>query len=119
MATTMTFDAEALRRSVEERDAEAMLGLYADDAELTFVDRRDQPSHPKVIRGRAEIGEFLDDLCGRDMSHHVDRLVVGDDSAAYLETCVYPDGTRVLSASVLDLDHGRITKHTGVQAWDE
>jgi ketosteroid isomerase-like protein len=119
MTTTMRFDAEALRRSVEERDSEAMLGLYAEDAELTFVDRRDQPSKPMMIHGREAIGEFFDDICGRDMSHHVDRVVVGDDSAAYLETCVYPDGTRVLSASVLDLDHGLITKHTGVQAWDE
>jgi hypothetical protein len=120
MSTMTKFDAEKLRRSMEERDGESLLTLYADGAEFTLADRRDQPSKPRTVRGRAAIGELFDDICGRDMTHHIDRLVVGDDNAAYLETCVYPDGTRVLSAMVLDLDdRGLITRQTGVQAWDE
>ena len=63
--TGAKFDAGALRRGIEERDAATLLGLYAVDAELQVVDRNDQPSHPKIIRGRDAIGEYFADVCGR------------------------------------------------------
>jgi ketosteroid isomerase-like protein len=118
-STSQAFDAEALRRSIEERDAATLLGLYAEDAELHVVDRTDQPSHPKIIRGRAAIGEYYADVCGRDMTHKIERLVVGDDGAAFVQACQYPSGARVLCAAVLDLKDGLITRLSGVQAWDE
>ncbi len=118
-STSQSFDAEMLRRSIEERDAATMLGLYAEDAELHVVDRHDQPSHPKIIRGRAAIGEYLADVCGRDMTHKIERLVVGDDGAAFVQACQYPSGARVRCAAVLDLKDGLITRQSGVQAWDE
>jgi hypothetical protein len=118
-STSQAFDAEALRRSIEERDAATLLGLYAEDAELHVVDRTDQPSHPKIIRGRAVIGEYYADVCGRDMTHKIERLVVGDDGAAFVQACQYPSGARVLCAAVLDLKDGLITRQSGVQAWDE
>jgi hypothetical protein len=46
--SSQSFDAEALRRGIEERDATTLLGLYAEDAELHVTDRNDQPSHPKI-----------------------------------------------------------------------
>ena len=117
--TGQSFDAEALRRGIEERDAATLLGLYAEDAELHVVDRNDQPSHPKIIRGRAAIGEYFADVCGRDMTHKVERLVVGDDDAAFIQDCRYPGGARVLCVAVLDLKDGLIIRQSGVQAWDE
>ena len=117
--TSRTFDAEALRRSIEGRDAATLLGLYAEDAELHVVDSHDQPSHPKIIRGRAAIGEYYADVCGRDMTHKIERLVVGDNGAAFVQACQYPSGARVQCAAVLDLKDGLITRLTGVQAWDE
>jgi ketosteroid isomerase-like protein len=117
--STRPFDAEALRRGIEERDAARLLALYAEDAELHVVDRNDQPSHPRVIRGRAAIGEYFADVCGRDMTHSVERLVVGDDGAAFTQSCQYPGGARVLCVAVLDLAGGLITRQYGVQAWDE
>lgn len=113
-----TFDAAAFRRAVEERDAAAMLAMYTDDAEIVIADRDAQPSHPHSLQGRDEISAFLDDLCRRDMTHQLDHFVVGRDGAAYIETCEYPDGTEVLFASVLDLRDGRISRQSGVQAWD-
>src|SRR5258707_8223548 len=97
-ATTTAFDATTLRRAIEERDSAALMSLYAEDAELEVVDREAQPSRPRVLRGTAEIGAYFDDVCGRDMTHSVDRLVVGEDSAAYLETCTYADGAKVRCA---------------------
>jgi hypothetical protein len=95
------------------------LRLYAEDAELYVVDRSDQPSRPKIIRGRAAIGDYFADVCGRDMTHKVERLVVGDDNAAFIQDCLYPSGARVRCVAVLDLNDGLITRQSGVQAWDE
>lgn len=119
MDTTIRFDAEALRRGIEERDAATLLRLYADDAELRVTDRYDQPSSPKVVRGREAIGAYFADVCGRDMTHKIERLVVDDNSAAFVQACTYPSGARVLCTAVLDLRDGLITQQICVQAWDE
>jgi hypothetical protein len=42
--TTTTFDTEALRRGIEERDSATLRALYAPDAEMTVVDRNAPPS---------------------------------------------------------------------------
>lgn len=115
---TVTFDTEALRRGVEDRDLDSMLSLYDEDAEVRMVDQRNTPSRPAVLHGRAEIREFLSDVIGRDMTHKMDHVVVGDGTVSYLERCVYPDGTRVVASSVLDVDDGHIVRQEGVQAWD-
>jgi len=117
--TSQAFDAGALRRGIEERDAATLLGLYAEDAELHVVDRTDQPSHPKIIRGRQAIGNYFADVCGRDMTHTIERLVVSESNAAFVQACRYPNGARVLCIAVLDLKDGLITRQSGVQAWDE
>ena len=119
LSTSQRFDAEAFRRGIEERDASRLLALYAEDAELHVVDRNDQPSHPKIVRGRAAIGEYFADVCGRDMTHRIERLVVGDGTAAFVQACQYPAGGRVLCLAVLDLRDGLIVRQSGVQAWDE
>jgi ketosteroid isomerase-like protein len=116
---TRSFDAGALRRGIEERDAATLLALYAEDAELQVVDRNDQPSHPLIIRGRTAIGEYFADVCGRDMTHTVERLVAGPDGAAFIQSCRYSSGARVRCVAVLDLRDGLITRQSGVQAWDE
>jgi len=117
--TSRSFDAGALRRGIEERDAATLMALYAEDAELHVVDRNDQPSHPNIIRGRAAIGEYFADVCGRDMTHTIERLVVGDDGAAFVQACEYASGGRVVCVAVLDLKDGLITRQSGVQAWDD
>jgi ketosteroid isomerase-like protein len=118
-ATTAQFDTAAFRRAIEERDSAAVRSFYTDDAELVVVDRETQPSKPRVLRGSEAIGAYFDDVCGRDMTHKIDRIVLGDGGAAFLETCAYPDGTKVRCAAVLDLRDGRIVRQSGVQAWDE
>jgi hypothetical protein len=117
--TSQSFDAEALRRGIEERDAMTLLGLYAQDAELHVVDRNDQPSNPKIICGREAIGEYFADVCGRDMTHKIERLVVSENNAAFVQDCRYPSGARVRCIAVLDLKDGLITRQSGVQAWDD
>ena len=72
---TTAFDTEALRRGIEERDAATLRALYTPDAEMTVVDRNAPPSHPRVLHGRTAIGEYLDETCGRDMTHRLERVV--------------------------------------------
>ncbi len=112
-------DIETLRRAIEERDAETLVGLYADDAELRTVNKNTTPSSPQVLRGKGEISEFLHDVCSREMTHHVENEVVGEGRIAFFEACEYPDGTHVLGASTLALRDGKIARQVNVEAWDE
>ncbi|MFI9327420.1 nuclear transport factor 2 family protein [Kitasatospora sp. NPDC052868] len=113
------FDTRALREGIGRGDAEALLALYAEDAELRMVDRTTQPSHPLVVHGRAAIGALLSDAYGRETTHRLEQVVLQDDHVAFLESCRYPDGIRVLVSSIADLRDGRIVDQTSVQAWDE
>jgi hypothetical protein len=70
---------------------------------MTVIDRNAPPSEPRVLRGRTAIAEYLDETCGRDMTHRLERVVVSGDTAAFAQACRYPDGTRVLCLAMLDL----------------
>ncbi|MGW2249161.1 nuclear transport factor 2 family protein [Kitasatospora sp. NPDC001660] len=119
MATPTAFDARALREGIERSDAGTLLALYAEDAELRVVDHRTQPSHPLVMHGRDEIGAMLSDVYGREMTHKLEQVVVQGDHVAFMESCRYPDGVRVLMTSMADLRDGRIVDQTSIQAWDD
>jgi hypothetical protein len=119
MSDTAMFDLAALRRGVEDRDLAAMMSLYDDDAEVSVVDQRHTPSQPQRIRGAGQIREFLSDVLGRDMTHRLDHLVVGDSTVSFVERCSYPDGSRVTASSALDIERGRIVREEILQAWDE
>ena len=112
-------DFEALRRAVEQSDAESLTSFYAEDAELLTVNRNATPSTPEVLRGREAIAQHLADICGRDMSHRVENEVVGQDRIAFNEACEYPDGIRVLTAATLEVQDGQIVRQVNVEAWDE
>ncbi|MET8586648.1 nuclear transport factor 2 family protein [Streptomyces collinus] len=118
-ATGSAFDTETLRRAVEGTTGNSLLALYADDAEIRIIDRNSQPSHPKILHGRGQIAEMLDDIYSRDMTHRLDRCVVQGDHAAFTESCQYGDGTRVLAESMISLRDGKITEQILIQAWDE
>ncbi|ANP51225.1 hypothetical protein J2Z21_003032 [Streptomyces griseochromogenes] len=119
MGTATAFDTETLRRGIEGSTGDTLLSLYTDDAEVRIIDRNTQPSHPKVLHGRSEIRQMLDDVYSRDMTHKLDRCVVQGDHAAYSESCRYADGTRVLAESMITLRDGKIVEQILVQAWDE
>lgn len=112
-------DFEVMRRAIEGLDAEALAGLYADDAEMLTVNRYTTPSSPKVLRGKEEISEHLRDVCGRAMTHRIENEVLGEDRVAFNEACEYPDGTKVLCAATLEVRGGKVVKQTNVEAWDE
>ena len=110
---------ETLRRAIEGRDAGMLAGLYAEDAELRIVNRNSPPSARFVLRAREAISDYYDDVCGRAMTHRIERQVVGEERVAFNEECEYPDGTRVLCAAMLDVRDGKIVRQTNVEVWDE
>ena len=112
-------DFEALRRAIEHRDADAVIDLYAEDAEYRRIDRTSTPSSPMVVRGREAIAEYWRDVLGRQMTHRVQEEVLGENRIAFNDACEYPDGMRVLGAENLEVRDGKIVRHVSVQAWDE
>jgi hypothetical protein len=119
MSTTTTFDLARLARSAEERDAATQLSMYSPDATVTIVDKITQPGSPRVLGTRDEIKDWLEDVCGRDMTHKVTHRVSGEGGAAFTLACRYPDGTQVLCATVIALEGGQVSDQTVVQVWDE
>ncbi|MEU3611910.1 nuclear transport factor 2 family protein [Streptomyces sp. NPDC006872] len=118
-AAGSAFDTETLRRGVEGQTATTLLSLYADDAELRVIDHNTQPSRPRVLHGRDEIAQLLEDVYSRDMTHKLEECIVQGDRAAYSESCQYADGVRVLAESMITLRDGKIVDQTLIQAWDE
>lgn len=114
-----TLDFEALCRAAEQNDAETLAVLYAEDAEVRIVNRETPPSSPHVLRGREQIAEYLKDVCGRDIKSRIEDEVVGEERVAFNEACQYPDGTRVLTATTLEVRDGKIARQVSVEAWDE
>jgi hypothetical protein len=112
-------DFEVMRRAIEQLDADLLVSLYADEAEMRTVNRYTTPSSPKVLKGKEKITEHLRDVCGRAMTHRVENEVVGEDRVAFNEACEYPDGTRVLCAATLEVSDGKIIRQVNVEAWDE
>lgn len=114
-----TLDFEALRRADERKDIEALAGFYADGAEVCVISKDNPPSSPFELRGKEEIAEYLRDVCGRDIESRIENEVVGEDRVAFNVVCEYPDGTRVMAATTLEVQDGRISRQLTVEAWDE
>lgn len=120
MSTLATkFDIEGFARAVEERDAVAQIEAYTREATVTIADPTTQPSSPRVLRGRDEIAVWIQDIAARELTHAVQHAVQDEDGAAFVVDCSYPDGTKVMCATVLQLEHGLIRDQTVVQVWDE
>lgn len=118
--TETAFDLAAFKRAVESGwDIGALLPHYAEDAEYVTVDQNNRPSSPRVLKGRTAIGEYLRDAASHGVVSRIEHAVVSEDRAAVTFNCRYPDGTRVLCNSMLELEDGRIVRQTDVQAWDE
>jgi len=111
-------DFEVLRQAIEGRDAETLVGLYADDAEVITVNRASTPSSPNVPRGKEAIGSHLRGVCEREMTHRVENEVVGEGRVGFQEACEYPDGMRVLGAGTLKVRDGKMVRQVNVEAWD-
>jgi SnoaL-like domain len=117
-APSQTVSVTELTRAIEGRDANALIALYADDAQLRTIDHDNPPSKPRILHGKQAITSFYDDLCGRAMSHHVDSAIANGEALSFTQTCTYPNGAKVFCAAMLETKDGKIIRQTVVQAWD-
>jgi ketosteroid isomerase-like protein len=116
--TSTSFDLEALRRGYEEWDIEALLALYADDVELTQIDRDNPPSSPRVRHGKEVFNGMFEHCAAAGVKATVEDAVAGEDRAAATVTCEFPGGRKVVANAILELRDGRIVRERDVQAGD-
>jgi hypothetical protein len=118
--TASSLDLEALRRAVEDLDAEVLASLYAEDAQASFVGPGAPPSSPYEQSGKQEIMETHRRVFEEDIRQHIENEVIGKDRVAFTIPAVYPEGKRELCAVFLDLDEeGKVIRQTIIQARDE
>jgi hypothetical protein len=118
VSTTRQSAIDIINRSHHRREAEPLLDLLADDAEIVTYDRGG--AEPRWTTGKPAVEAELRDVFARDMTHEVRDMVAGEDRLAYMVHCTYPDGTRVVSSIICQLDDaGRITRMTQVVTWDD
>ncbi|MFL1381789.1 MULTISPECIES: nuclear transport factor 2 family protein [unclassified Nocardiopsis] len=116
---TIPFDADTYRRAIEEADAETLIAMFDENADVETFDRRTPPSTPAVLHGREAFAPMMREVCSREMTHEVLQVVTDGEHASYTERCTYPDGSVVMGMTMLDLSDGRIVHQATVQAWDE
>jgi ketosteroid isomerase-like protein len=120
MSTTAgELDIQAMSDAMRRNDAAALAAFYAPDAQIVMIDKDHPPSAPQRLEGIDAIRAMYEDVCGRALRHDVTHQLSAPGVAAYSEVCEYPDGIRVMLASVMEVRDGQITSQRYVQAWDE
>ncbi|HEX8855281.1 MAG TPA: nuclear transport factor 2 family protein [Thermoleophilaceae bacterium] len=116
--THTSLDLDALKRGYEEWDIDGLLELYADDVELTQVDRDNPPSSPRVRHGKEVFKGMFDHCAAAGVTVTVENLVADENRAAATITCEFPGGRKVVANSILEIEDGRIVRERDVQAGD-
>jgi hypothetical protein len=111
-------DFEALRLCIERCDPDRMLGFYADDVELSIVNADVPQAPPFELRGKAEIAKHLRVVYGQKAFHRVERVTVDEGRAMFREACEYPDGSRLLVETTLEVRDGKIIRQVDVLVKD-
>jgi hypothetical protein len=118
--TANGLDFEALRRGIERCDPDLLLGFYAEDARLSISNAGDPQASTFELRGKAEIAKHLRAAFGQEATHRVEREeVVGEeDGVRFREVCEYPDGSRIVVETTLEVCNGKIVRQVDVVARD-
>ena len=109
---------EALRLAIERCDPDVVLGFYAEDARLSIANAGSPQSLPFELRGKAEIAKHLRTVFGQKTSRRVEGEVVGEERVTFREACEYPDGSRVMVETMLEVHGGKIVHQEEVVAKD-
>ena len=112
------FDFTAFRAALETRDVARWLPFYADDAEWLEYRHANPPRSPHVMRGREEIGRFLEEVAASRIELSISNEVLGDARAAFTITVERADGRLIIENVIVDHRDGRIVRQLEVEAWD-
>jgi len=116
--TANGLDFESLRLGIERCDPDLVLGFYAEDAELSIVNAGAPQGSSFELRGKAEIAKHLRAVFGQGASHRVEQEIVAGERVRFREVCEYPDGTRVVVETTLEVRGGKIVRQVDVVAKD-
>jgi hypothetical protein len=109
---------EALCVAIERCAPDLVLGFYAEDAQLSIANAGSPQSSPFELRGRAEIAKHLRAVFAQETSRRIEGEVVGEERVAFREACEYPDGSRVMVETTLEVHGGKIVRQVEVVAKD-
>ena len=118
---------DRIRRALEEKDLDALAGLYTEDATLEEVSSLSPPSRPTVLHGRDAIlarlrREILQDpISGWTRQLASATLLDGletADAVAFTELRTYVAGDKAVAQHVARKHAGRIERDRVVCAWD-
>src|SRR5436309_13064584 len=113
-----SFDIDALKQAFEASDVDKVLDFYSPDLEHVEIDAGAPPKSPRTSDFE-HIGNSLRGAVQAGIKLRMENLVAGTDRAACTITCVFPDGRRLISNTVYDLDGGRIARQFDVQVTDQ
>jgi hypothetical protein len=114
-ASTARFDFGALREAIESRQAEALIGFYAEDSELRIVNAASPEGPAFELRGISQIGRYLRAVCDQEMTCRVEgEVVTGEGSIAFCEVCEYPEGALISVDTTLEVSEGKIVRQVDV-----
>jgi hypothetical protein len=112
-------DFEALRRAIELRDPDLLLGFYAEDAGVRVLNGDAPERRPFELRGKAEIYMYLHAVLDQDTTSQLANWVSSEGRITFSEVCEYQDGTRVVVQTTLELSsEGEIAEQIDVVAQD-
>jgi hypothetical protein len=109
---------EKYKRAAESKNEQALLALYADDAQIVDVNKRNPPAKPEEHRGRTSIVDWLGKV-PKDLEHSVGDEVIGEDRMAFTYRCRYPTGQEVFGVHVCEVEGGKIKREVVAESWDD
>jgi hypothetical protein len=114
-STTGGLDYGALRDAIEGVDPEALVGFYAEEAELRIV-KAALPDGPVFeLKGHSQIGRYLRAVCEQEMICLIEGgAVYGEGIVSFSSTCEYPDGSRISVRTTLEIVGSLIVRQVDV-----
>lgn len=115
----VAFDLNAFSQALEQHNVGYQLARYAPGADIRIVDPENPPAAPRTLAGKAAIHAWMLDSITHDLELHVTHLVDGGDRVAFTEQSHYQDGTKALTTSTAELEHGLITTQHTILVWEQ
>ena len=114
-STDKGLDFGALRAAMEACDPEALVGFYAEDAELRVV-HASLPDVPAFwLKGRERIWRYLRAVCDQPMTCSVQGgFLLGEGRIEFVGFLSYPSGVPISVATALTVKGGLIATQTDV-----
>jgi hypothetical protein len=104
-----------IEQHLEAGEAEALVRLYADGAEIAFQ----APGELRVLTGPVGLREGLERIMAGGLRHELRLAGIAYGGGYVLDRCRDPRTGTVVAWGGLTICRGLITRHTHAPAWDQ